>query len=116
MAQGRHILANPEQPRAGDFAFPFYDKTRPILGLQSYIDRLKKELRGLSGERITATFNGGRKNVETGEHRRWTAHRTFVYNRYSDMFGPGSAYLSAIRAVRQRYSDWEIIIYSIDIS
>jgi hypothetical protein len=110
----RQILANPDEPRAGDYSYGLYDKAHPVYGDPSTINHLKGQLRGLRGKTVTATFSGARID-DDGTKRRFTAKRTFVLNRYTDMFGPGSAYSSAIHDVRDRHSDETLVTYSITI-
>lgn len=110
----RIILANPDEPRAGDYSYGLYDKAHPVFGERETIDYLRKQLRGLRGERVTARFNGARIDEE-GNTRRFVVKRTFKLNRYSDLFGPGSAYASAVHAVRDRHSDETLVTHSITI-
>lgn len=111
----RVILANPDEPRAGDYSYGLYDKAHPVFGEADTIAYLKKQLRGLRGERITVEFKGVRINDE-GESRRFTVKRTGVYRQYASMFGPGSFYASAMHAVRERYSDETLVTHSIVIT
>jgi hypothetical protein len=111
----RHIVVNPDEPRAGDFAFTLYDASHPIHGRPDVVSRLKSELRGLRGEEVTVRIRGARIDPDTQEERRFTVRRSFTMNRYSDVFGPGSAYHDAIRAIRDRHSNDELVVYSFDI-
>ncbi len=111
----RIILANPDEPRAGDYSYGLYDKAHPVFGEAETIAYMKKQLRGLKGERITVEFKGVRID-DDGESKRFTVKRTGTYRQYSSMFGPGSLYASAMHAVRERHSDETLVTHSIVIT
>lgn len=110
----RVLLANPDEPAAGDFAYMLYDKAHPIHGDPETINRFRRELRGLRGQEVTLKMRGSRLDDE-GNERRFVARRTFTLNRYSDVFGAGSAFASALHDVRERHSDEELTIYEVSI-
>lgn len=111
----RVILANPDEPRAGDFAFQFYDKAHPTHGDRETVNRLRRELRGLAGEHVTMTFNGKRTDPDTGDRHRFRIRRTFKLENYRSVFGPGSAFASAIHYIRDEHSDEELVIDTFSI-
>lgn len=108
----RFIVANPDEPKTGDFEYSLYDKAHPTHGDPETIAYMKKGLRGLRGERLKMTFNGSHID-EDGTPHRFRIQRTFNYRNYTDVFGPGSAYASAIHAVRDKYSNETLVTYSI---
>lgn len=110
----RRVLANPDEPRAGDFQYSLYDKAHPVHGDPDTIARLKKELRGLRGEKVTVVFKGAHVDEEGTAHR-FRLQRTFNYRQYGDMFGPGSAYADAVHFIRDKYSNEELVTYSFDV-
>lgn len=112
--KARVILVNPDEPRAGDYSYGLYDKAHPIFGEAETIAYMKQQLRGLRGEEVTMTFKGIRIDDE-GTSRRFTVARTFKLRQYSDVFGPGSAYASAIHAVRERHSAETLVTHSITV-
>lgn len=119
LAKERHpkrrvILANPDEPRAGDYSYGIYDKAHPVFGDKATVDYFRGQLRGLRGERVTMKVNGVRVD-EDGESHRFVIRRTFTLNRYSDVFGPGSAYGSAIHAQREAHSDDTLVTHSLTI-
>ena len=111
----RELIVNPDEPRTGDFAFDFYDASHPVFGRPGVVSRLKGELRGLRGEDLKVTVRGRRVDADTGQERRFQVIRTVHYRNYNDLFGPGSVYGSAIKAVRDRHSDEQLITDSITI-
>jgi hypothetical protein len=111
----RVVLTNPDEPRAGDYAFQLYDNAHPINGDPETIARMKAALRGLRGEEVTMVFKGHRVDSDTGETKRFRVTRNFTLNSYSDVFGPGSAYASAAHYVRDKYSSDELLMDSIEI-
>lgn len=115
MKDRRRIIANPDEPRAGDHGYQLYNKAHPISGNQDTISDMKKQLRGLRGKTVRVTINGAHIDPDTLQPRRFTASRVIDYNMYSDMFGPGSAYASALHDVKERYSNDVLVTYSIDI-
>lgn len=114
MANRRKIVINPDDPRSGEHAYTLYNLAHPITGDRATISRLKDDLRGLRGERVVMTFRGSRIDEEGNEHF-FNVKRSFKMNKYADVFGPGSAYASAIHAVRERHSSDTLVIYSITI-
>ena len=118
MAQERHnkrtIIANSSEPKTGDFAFTYYEKVHPVTGNKADIDAVRNELRGLRGHEVLMTIHGARIS-DSGETRRFTSRRTFTLNRYTDLFGSGSAYTSAIRGAIERNSDDTLVTYNITI-
>lgn len=115
MAKKRVILANEDEPKTGDYMYGLYDRTHPVFGQKDEIARMRRELRGLGGSRVTLTLNGSRIDEETGEEKRIRIRRTFTMNTYRDIFGPGSAYASAIHSVREKHSGDVIITHSLTI-
>lgn len=109
----RFILANPDEPQAGDYAYGLYEKAHPIRGDAETVSHFKKELAGLRGERVTLFFNGKRIDAETDKEHTFRLQRTFVFRKYADVFGAGSAYASAIHFMRDAHSDDELLIMSI---
>lgn len=114
MPRKRTIIANPDEPNTGDFAYGLYDKAHPVFGDQQTIDYFRGQLKGLRGKEIKTTFRGMRRD-EDGTERRFNVTRTFKAKSYNDFFGPGSAYASAMHQVREKYSDEELIILSFEI-
>lgn len=110
----RHILANMDEPKAGDYSYGLYDKAHPVHGDPDTIARIKKELRGLRGRDVRVIIRGARID-EDGKARRFTASREITLNRYSDLFGPGSAYGSVMHAVRERHSGDTLVTYEITL-
>ena len=114
--EGRRVIkTNPSEGSTGDFTYGFYDRSHPITGDRAEIQRLKQELVGLRGERIVVHVKGRRIDADTGRERRFDVRREMTYNRYSDLFGPGSVYGSAIKAVRERHSGDELVTDEISI-
>lgn len=112
----RFILANPDEPSTGQYAFTLYEQAHPIRGDKNTIAHFKKLLAGLRGERVTLHFNGVVNDPETGEREtRFRIQRTFNYRRYSDLFGAGSAYASAVHFVRDKYSDYQLVAMSMSL-
>jgi hypothetical protein len=119
MTEERHgrrriLIANPDEPRAGDYAYQLYDKAHPVFGDPEVIASMRRQLRGLRGETVVMRVKGAHID-EDGTVHRFTARRTFVMNRYSDVFGPGSAYASMVHAVREKHSDEVLVTYAIEI-
>lgn len=110
----RVVLMNPDEPRAGDYAYQLYDHTHPLNGEPETVSRMRKALKGLRGEEVTLTFNGQHIS-EDGEKRRFSIKRTFTLNRYADVFGPGSAFASAIHYVRDKHSGDELLVHNFTI-
>ena len=119
MARERHerrrILANPDEPKTGDYAFGLYDKAHPIKGKPETIKAIKRELRGYRGEWVTMYAYGMREDAETGDEKRFKFKHTFLYRKYSDVFGPGSAYGAIVHAVRDKYSEDALTTFHLDI-
>lgn len=111
-ADKRLILVNPDEPRAGDYAYSLYDKAHPYTGDPETIAHFKKELAGLRGERVRLVFNGMRKDADGNEHR-FRLTRTFNFRNYKDVFGPGSAYARALHAQRDKHSDDQFVTFSV---
>lgn len=111
----RVIKTNPSEGSTGDFTYGFYDRSHPITGDSREIQRVKQELIGLRGERIVVHVRGKRIDADTGRERRFDVKRELTYNRYTDLFGPGSVYADAIKAVRERYSEDELVTDDITI-
>lgn len=78
------------------------------------MSRLKKSLSGLRGERVRLVFNGFRQDEE-GNKTRFRATRTFNYRKYGDVFGPGSAYASALHWQRDKHSSDQFVTVSIGL-
>lgn len=114
-APRRFALVNPDEPRSGDFAYGLYEKAHPIRGDAETIAYYKKALKGLRGRRVKLTFNGKRVDPESGKERNFRVQRTFQFRKYSDVFGSGSAYASAIHVIRDAHSDEELAVLSISI-
>lgn len=112
--KARVIVVNPDEPRAGDYSYGLYDKAHPVFGEPDTIDYMKKQLRGLRGEDVVMTFKGIRIDDE-GNEKRFTVRRAFTMRQYSDVFGPGSAYASAIHAVRERHSDETLVTHTLTV-
>jgi hypothetical protein len=116
VARERHprrlVLANPDEPKTGDYEFGLYEKAHPHFGDKETVARIKKGLRGLRGEKVRMFLKGSHGDGE--EVQRFRIQRTFNYRRYSDVFGPGSAYASAIHAVKDKYSDQQLVTYSLE--
>lgn len=110
----RVIIANPDEPRAGDYAYSFYDKTHPVFGQAEDIARMKKEIRGLRGETVTMRFSG-RHKAQGEPEKKFTITRVFKLTGYDSVFGPGSAYGSAIHTIRDKYSNDKLVIDKITI-
>lgn len=110
----RNILANPDEPATGDYSYGLYDKTHPSFGDVDMIAYMKRQLRGLRGQRVTMVFQGAHID-EFNKIRKFNVKRTFTINRYSDVFGPGSAYASAIHAVRELHSHETLVTYSLTV-
>ncbi len=106
----RVVLANPDEPRAGDYAYGLYDKSHPVHGDPATIKRLRDSLKGLRGEEVTMTFRGKRLDPDTGAAKRFRIKRTFTLNSYRDVFGPGSAYASAVHFIRDAHSGDELVV------
>lgn len=113
----RVVLANPEEPKAGDFAYGFYDRTHPVDGDPEEIARMKRAIRGLLGETVTMRF-GGEHIDDDGMSKKFTITRRFKLTNYDSVFGPGSAYASAIHTIRDKYSSDELVItkFTIDVA
>jgi hypothetical protein len=112
--KSRVILANPDEPRAGDYSYGLYDKAHPVFGEPDTIEYFRKQLRGLRGKRVTMTVKGARID-DDGKTRRFNVSRTFTLKTYSNVFGPGSAYASAIHSVRELHSDETLVTHSLVI-
>lgn len=110
----RLILANLDEPRAGQYEFSLYKQAHPVSGKPDVIARMKKELAGLRGHRVVMHFNGAHVDAEK-ETKHFRLKRVFNYRNYNDLFGAGGAYGSAIRYIRDAYSDETLITYSISI-
>jgi hypothetical protein len=111
----RVILANDNEPRAGDFAFDFYRKAHPVTGDSETVGRLKSELKGLRGQEITVKFNGKHIDSDSGDVKKFVVTRRLTYRQYADLFGPGSAYASAASYIRDKYSNDTLVIGTITI-
>lgn len=102
----RHVIANPDEPRAGQYDFSYYKSTHPVTGNRETIKNVKKELRGLRGHRVTMWVNGWHTSTDDPENPvHFRLKRVFNFRKYDDAFGPGSAYHSAIKYIRDQYSD-----------
>lgn len=111
--QKRIIKTNPDEPRAGEFAYSFYDAAHPLYGDEAEIKRIKKALAGLRGERVTVRIQGKRVDAD-GETHYFTRQRTVNYRNYRDIFGPGSAFASGMHAEREAHSGDELSVTSIE--
>jgi hypothetical protein len=107
----RVVIVNEDEPRTGDYAYNFYDNTHPVNGDAAEIARMRRALRGLRDKDVTLTFRGNWQDDNGVEHN-FRVRRTFQLHTYRDAFGPGSAYASAIRYVRDKHSDNVINIVS----
>jgi len=114
MADKRVIIANPDEPKTGDFGFQFYHDARPIDGDDDTKRRAAKALRGLRGKEITVTVRGQRIS-ESGKKREWVSRRTVEFNTYSDVFGSGGAYHSALKGQMKKNSSWSLVTMSITV-
>jgi hypothetical protein len=110
----RRIIANADEPETGDFQFGLYDKAHPVFGDEEVVARIKRELRGLRGEWLTVIAHGIRVD-DNGDEHRFRFKRTFLYRRYADMFGPGSAYSDIIHSVVSKYSEDELTTLALDV-
>jgi hypothetical protein len=110
----RVVIVNEDEPKAGNYAYKFYDNTHPIRGDAEEIARMRKSLRGLRGEEVTMVFKGQHIDSKNNK-KRFTVRRTFTLNSYSDAFGPGSAYASAIHYIRDKHSDDQLNVMNFSI-
>lgn len=110
----RRILANPDEPNAGDFAFGLYDKAHPVFGDPWTIGYMRGQLQGLGGKHVKVVLRGRRKS-EDGEYHRWTVTRSLTLRNYNDVFGPGSVMASGLHQIRDKYSEDILILDSFDI-
>jgi len=113
-ASKRVVLANPDEPNAGEFAYTLYDRAHPLYGERDEIARIKKQLSGLRGEYVTVHLKGKRID-EDGETHYFDLQRSFTYANYRSLFGPGSAYSDIIHFVRDNHSSDEISIKSLTV-
>lgn len=109
----KEIVTNTDEPKVGDFAFTVYDNTHPING-SSEVDRFRKEMKGLRGKTITLRVKGFRVGDDE-KAKRFNRTRTFTVHRYNDIFGPGGAYLSIIKEVKDQNSDDTLVATSIQV-
>jgi hypothetical protein len=112
----RIVLANEEEPLAGDFSFVFYDKANPNNfeeGDDEVQDRFRKALRGLRGHEVRMIVRGERRNTEGSLHR-FRGKATFTYNTLEDVFSAQGAYLRAMHNVVEVASDEEMITTSVE--
>lgn len=114
MPDRRRIVVNPDEPRTGDFAYQFYDKAHPHFGDQSTINRVRRELRGLRGKRVTVVVHAGYGEEGEPEKRR-TFRRTITLKKYGDIFGPGGAYGEMMHELRNEHSEAGLYAYAIDV-
>lgn len=114
LPQRRIIIANPDEPRAGDYTYGIYEKAHPVHGDPKTQNYFRSQLRGLRGDRVSMHVKGIRID-EDGNEKRFSVKRTFTLNRYSDVFGPGSAYASAVHAIRDKHSDDTLVTTSLVI-
>lgn len=112
----RRIIANPDDPATGEYSFNFYSYTRPRVGSQRDIDRVRSQLRGLSGKEIRVTAIGQRFDADNPRNVRTTRNSTtLTMHRYGDLFGPDGALLGLFkRQVEADSSDVYVVQY-IDI-
>lgn len=110
----RRIVINEEERRAGDFAYALYNKVHPHHGDEEIIAKVKRQLKGLRGERLKMTIKGTRVDEHTGDEHRFRITRHVNYANIWHLFGPGSAYASALHAYRDRHSGDELSIQTID--
>src|SRR5262245_52130754 len=109
------IPANPDEPTAGDFAFAFSEKIHPVNGDPYLVNFFKRQLRGMFGQRVRLKIKAGRINQDTRRERKFNLTSTFEMNRYTDLFGPNSAWNRALHAAADRCSDEELVVYDFDI-
>lgn len=108
----RVLIVNPDEPRAGDYAYGLYDKAHPNYGDPDTVEHFRKQLAGLRGERVRLVINGQR-TTDDGEEKRFRLTRTFNYRNYRDVFGPGSAFASAMHAQRDAHSEDQLVAFSV---
>lgn len=111
---GRRILANPDEPRAGDNVFDFYNKAHPVFGEPETISYLRGQLRGLRGKTITLKISGIRQN-EDGDERRFVSTKKLTVNNYSDIFGTGGAFIESARGAVERDSEDKLVVQTFTI-
>lgn len=110
----RRIVVNPDEPKAGDFAYTLYNKVHPHHGDKEIVAGLKKQLKGLRGERVKVTIRGVREDDDGDEHT-FRLQRHVNYRKFWDVFRPGSAYAEAMHAYRDRHSEDMLAVTSVDI-
>lgn len=111
----RRLIVNPNEKKAGDFAYGLYNKVHPFHGDQDLVKQLKRQLKGLRGHRVKITIRGQREDDETGDAHRFSISRHVNYRKFWDVFGPGSAYASALHAYRDKHSEDALSVTHIDI-
>lgn len=111
----RRIILNPDEPNAGDHAFSLYNKAHPITGQDDVKEYLRGQLRGLRGKTVAVTVTGERQDEDGNVVGRFRARRVLTVHNYNDIFGPGSAFHSAIKAQRNAHSNDALIVKSLDI-
>lgn len=112
------IVVNEEDPNTGDFLYSFYDSTRPTLGDDAEIKRMKTALRGLSGKNLRVTFRGVRIDDEDraqGKERGWRVSHTIRFRKYGDIFGKDGVLSDAMHKIRAAGSGDELVITHITI-
>ncbi len=116
MAKKRRIIVNPDDPATGEYSFNFYSYTRPRVGSTDDINRMRAQLRGLSGKTVRVTAIGQRFNADDpNEVRRTHNSTTTTVHKYGDIFGPDGVLLELFkRQVEANSADVYVVQY-IDI-
>lgn len=112
----KRILANPDEPRAGQFAYELYNQAHPVHGSAGEINYWRQQLRGMTGRTVEVTVRGAIIDPDSGEKRRFTASHTIELNSYSDLFGAGGAYGEILHPIRDENSDDELVVFSVEVS
>jgi hypothetical protein len=72
-------------------------------------------LRPYYGKRLRITINGVAINPDDESKTRTFIRRVGQVNGYTDVFGPGSLYYDAVKAVRNRHSEEEMDVFSVTV-
>jgi hypothetical protein len=112
----RTIIANPRDPIYGETSFKTYDIYHPDTGARRDVDAARRELRGLAGHKIRLTVLGERKDKNTVDVIANTRNSTtLTLHRYSDIFGPGGAFLELLKRQIERDSEDIYFVQFIEI-
>jgi hypothetical protein len=110
-----NVLANNDEPGAGNYAYKLYDDSHPLHGDPSEIAKWDEILRPYYGKRLRITVNGMTLDPDGERGTRTYIRRVGQVNGYTDVFGPGSLYYDAIKAVRNRHSTEEMDVLSLSV-